>query len=142
MGLKHAIIIEDYDNEIFIATSISKVILMRKWDVNGFKIKLRNFLNFLEFLIYIWQIKFSTSIFQWCKFRNKNCFNIFWVVVVKNLHGTLISKCMKEPGWFLACCTYLTETKVTLIVIGWSWWNMGCPFRSWESIICCISRMN
>ena len=140
MGLKHAIIIEDYDNGIFIAISICKVILTKKWDVNGCKIKVR---NFVEFLIYIWQIQLSTSIFQWCKFRKlKNSFNIFWVVVVKNLHGTLVSKCVKEPGWSLACCTYLREIKVTLIVIGWAWWNLGCPFRSWDSIICCISRMN
>ena len=43
------------------------------------------------------------------------------------IYGTLISKCINEPGWFFACYTYLRELKVTLIVIGQAWWNMGCP---------------
>ena len=38
--------------------------------------------------------------------------------------------------------TYLRKVKVTLIVIGWAWSNRVCPFRSRDSIICCISRMN
>ena len=52
MLLKHVIIIEDCD-VIFIATSIRRVRLTKKWDVNDFKIKklakrllkLRNFLE-------------------------------------------------------------------------------------------------
>ena len=52
MLLKHVIIIEDCD-VIFIATSIHRVRLTKKWDVNDFKIKklakrllkLRNFLE-------------------------------------------------------------------------------------------------
>ena len=41
--------------------------------------------------------------------------NFFWGGVgglVKNVHGTLISKCVNEPGWFFACYTYLRELKV------------------------------
>ena len=35
----------------------------------------------------------------WCKFEKvKNYFKNFWVTVVKNVHGTLISKCMNELG--------------------------------------------
>ena len=34
-----------------------------------------------------------------CKFKKvKNYFNNFWVVVAKNVHGTLISKYMNEHG--------------------------------------------
>ena len=39
----------------------------------------------------------------------------FWE---KNVHETLISKCMNEPGRFFACYIYLRELKVALIVIG------------------------
>ena len=28
---------------------------------------------------------------------------VFWVVVVKNGHGTLISEWMDESSWFFAC---------------------------------------
>ena len=43
---------------------------------------------------------------------------------------------------FLHANTYLKKLKVTLIVIGGTWSNMGVSFRSQDSIICCISRMN
>ena len=90
-----------------------------------------------------WMDELSWFFAYWCKFRKvKNYFNNFWVVVVKNVHGTLISKCMNEPGWFFARYTYLRELKVTLLVTRWVWWNMGCPFKSWDSIICCIPRVN
>ena len=40
----------------------------------------------------------------WCKFREvKNYFNNFWVVVVKNVHGNLISEWMDESSWFFTC---------------------------------------
>ena len=55
--------------------------------------------------------------------------------------GSNFNECMN-----LAEClhanTYLRKVKVTLIVIGWAWSNRVCPFRSRDSIICCISRMN
>ena len=89
-----------------------------------------------------WMDELSWFFAYWCKFRKvKSCFNKFWVVAVKTVHGTLISKCMNETGQFSACYTYLRKLKVILIVIAWTWWNMGCPFRSWDSIICFISRM-
>ena len=43
---------------------------------------------------------------------------------------------------FLHANTYLRKLKVTLIVIGWVWSNMVCSFRSKDSLISCISRMN
>ena len=49
---------------------------------------------------------------------------------------------------FLHANTYYSrKLKVTLIVVGWVWSNMGLIFhiiyfRSWDSIICCISRTN
>ena len=90
-----------------------------------------------------WMDELSWFFAYWYKFRKvKDYFNSFWVIMVKNVHGTLISKCMNEPGLFFACYTYLRELKVTLIVIRRAWWNIGCPFRSWYSIICCIVRMN
>ena len=40
----------------------------------------------------------------WCKFRKvKNYFSNFWVFVVKNVHGTLISEWMDESSWFFTC---------------------------------------
>ena len=69
-----------------------------------------------------WMDELSWVFANWCKFNKvKNYFNNFWVVVVKNVHGTLILKCMDEPGWFFACYTYLRELKNTLIVIGRAW---------------------
>ena len=50
----------------------------------------------------------------------KNYFNNFSVVVVKNVHTTLISKCMNEPGWFFACYTYLRELKVIYFNSYWT----------------------
>ena len=40
----------------------------------------------------------------WCKFRKvKNYCNNFWVAVVKNVHGTLISEGMDKSSWTFAC---------------------------------------
>ena len=76
-----------------------------------------------------WMDELSWFFAYWCKFRKvENYFNNFLVVVVKNVHGTLISTCMNEPVWLFACYTYLRELKITLIVIGWAWWNMGWLF--------------
>ena len=73
----------------------------------------------------------------------KNYFNIFWVVLVKNVHGTLISKCMDEPSWFFTWCTYLTELKVMYFNSYWAGMvKYGVSFRPWDSTICRISRMN
>ena len=40
-----------------------------------------------------------------CKFRKvKNYFYNFWVVVVRNGHGTLISEWVDKSSWIFACC--------------------------------------
>ena len=36
---------------------------------------------------------------------------VFWVVVVKNGHGTLISEWMDESSWFFACSYIFNKAK-------------------------------
>ena len=50
-----------------------------------------------------WNNEWTELIFACrCKFRKvKNYFNNFWVVVAKNVHGTLISEWLDESSWFL-----------------------------------------
>ena len=56
--LKHVTVIKDYDNVIFIATSISKLMLMKMWDLNDYKIKVSKTFTQSE--------KPRWTIFNWC----------------------------------------------------------------------------
>ena len=38
--------------------------------------------------------------------------------------------------------TYSRKLKVISVVIGWAWSNMDVAFRSWDSKICFISKIN
>ena len=63
--LKHVLVIEDCDNVIFIATSISKLMLMKMWDLTSklakSLLKVRNLVEL--FLIDVWQTQLWVNMF-------------------------------------------------------------------------------
>ena len=51
-----------------------------------------------------WMDELSWFFACWYKLgKVKNYFNNFWVAVVKNGHGTLISEWIDKSRWFFAC---------------------------------------
>ena len=77
----------------------------------------------------------------WCKFRKvKNYFTNFWVVVVKNGYGILISEWMDESGWFFAyILPWVILSFPWLILVyyclcdlqEWSLWLTGVETLEW-----------
>ena len=74
--LKHVTVIDDCDNVIFIATSIHKVMLTKKWDVINCKIKVSKSFTQSE--------KLRWNIFSWYlinAFLNKHLLVVPWHVI-------------------------------------------------------------
>ena len=80
-------------------------------------------------LVTWWMVKLSWFFTCWCKFRKvKKYFNNLWVVVARNGHGTLFLNVWMNLADFMHANIYSSKLKVTLIVIGWTWSNMGVSF--------------
>ena len=56
----------------------------------------------------------------------------------------LFLHCYAKMQFFIHCNFFCQKYKFTyLLLIGWAWSNMGVSFfKSQDSIICCISKMN
>ena len=69
--LKHKIIIEDWDNVIFIARSICKAMLTKKWDINNWKVKVnkkfiqKEKLCWINFNWHLTKYNFEQISFSW-----------------------------------------------------------------------------
>ena len=80
-------------------------------------------------LVTWWMVKLSWFFTCWCKFRKvTKYFNNLWVVVARNGHGTLFLNVWMNLADFMHANIYSSKLKVTLIVIGWTWSNMGVSF--------------
>ena len=95
-----------------------------------------------------WTLRFflDQPVKQWLTGSKREEDKNFRVAVVKNGHGTLISKWMDESSWFMHANIYSRKLKSYFngYCLGFAWYSQiwVLPFRSWYSIICCFSRMN
>ena len=110
------IVIEDCDNEMFIATSIHKVLLTKKWDIKNCKIKVRK--NLTQ------SLKLSWIVFNWYltnETLNKHFLFGTWLVIVSVTYGsryfgTGFTKFEAQVSFFIfsECCREQSYCKVKL----------------------------